>query len=165
MTVRRKTFGIWAWKPSTKWLQERGRQAKILLKFISFLVLQRSDLIIVHLQKDSCSRGAINKRTRAGLQEKVNQSFAFPPCLLLSRHFGEALLFGMIARFALKSKFLERAARCLRDRKPHSSPYTTVVLKFGDLTKFLDVNVFSIVMNTQAITKARWGTKAGQRFP
>ena len=41
--------------------------------------IAKFDLVVVRLQKDSCSRGVINKRTRAGLQQKVKQSFAFPP--------------------------------------------------------------------------------------
>lgn len=91
------------------------------------------------MQKDSCSRGAVNKRTRAGLQEKVRQSFAFPPCTESLPPFwrGGIVLYNRLTRF--KMAFFEHLVSYLYTRKAISAPHIMFVPKFEDFGKFLDV--------------------------
>ena len=121
-----------------------------ILNPVGFPVLERFDFIIVHLQKDSCSRGAENKRTRAGLQEKVKQSVAFPPCPRTVPPFWRGLIVQHDRLIRFKIGFFKRATRCLCSRKPLSSPRVTIIPKFRDLTRFLDLYAASIVVNTHA---------------
>jgi len=121
------------------------------LRHLSLEALAVDEATTRKRKKDSCSRGGISKRTRAGVQEKVKQSVAFPPCLQLLPPFWRGLIVQYDRSIPRKIELFERATCSLLSVKPLFPPCMTAVLKFSDFTRFLDVYIPSIVINTHAI--------------